>query len=303
MKIGIIGLGDIAHKAYLPVITTRNVDLHLCSRDEKKLSATGSQYRINNLHNNLDSLIKAGINAAFVHSATSSHYDIVHKLLENNVHVYVDKPVTDSYDTTQRLASLALSKNLLLKAGFNRRHAPACVQLKNVVNPNMIVMQKNRTSLPGDIRTFVFDDFIHVVDTLLFLSGGVAGDIDIKSRKSADKLSHLVISFTDAKGLTAIGIMNRDNGITEERLEVFSPTEKRLVVNLAETTIFKDKSEIKLVSDPWQPMLRQRGFESIVDDFIESVRSENAAVSTDLLATHKVCETIVERLLSQTTNN
>ncbi len=50
MKIGVIGLGDIARKAYLPVITTRSIDIHLCSRDKEKLSTIGDQYRISNRH-------------------------------------------------------------------------------------------------------------------------------------------------------------------------------------------------------------------------------------------------------------
>ena len=49
MKVGVIGLGDIARKAYLPVITTRDVDIHLCSRDKTKLADIGRQYRISKL--------------------------------------------------------------------------------------------------------------------------------------------------------------------------------------------------------------------------------------------------------------
>jgi virulence factor len=296
MKIGVIGLGDIARKAYLPLITTRSVDIHLCSRDENKLNSIGDQYRISNRHRDLDSLIKAGVKATFVHTATSSHEEIVGKLLENNIHVYVDKPVTDLYKTTEQLVSLAKSKNLILKAGFNRRHAPAYAQLKSIANPNMIVMQKNRVALPGDTRTFVFDDFIHVIDTLLFLVKGAPEKIDIKIRSTSGKLNHVVVSFMNAAGTTAIGIMNRDNGITEERLEVFSPSEKRVVVNLTETIICKDKSEIKLIPDPWMPMLKQRGFEDVIDDFIDGVRSSKTASYDEILETHKLCETIVSQI-------
>lgn len=280
MNVGIIGLGDIACKAYLPVITTRNVNLHLCSRDASKLSAIGKQYRISNLHTGIDSLIKAGITAAFVHTATSSHEQIVRQLLENNIHVYVDKPVTDSYETTATLVALAQSKDLLLKAGFNRRYAPAYSQMKTIINPNMIVMQKNRRSLPGEIRTFVFDDFIHVVDTLLFLMNDGDPKIHLESRIEGNKLYHLVVNFTIGN-MTAIGIMNRDSGLTEERLEVFSPAEKRVVADL---TAGK--------KDPWEPMLKTRGFEDIIDDFLQNKNPGYEA----LLRTHQVCETITRQL-------
>lgn len=281
MKVGIIGLGDIACKAYLPVITTRNVDLHLCTRDATKLAAIGKQYRVTNLHSDLDSLIKAGIEAAFVHTATSSHEQIIRTLLDNNIHVYVDKPVTDSYDTTKQLVDLAKSKSLLLKAGFNRRYVPAYSRLKNISDPNMIVMQKNRKSLPGNIRTFVFDDFIHVVDTILFLMNEGKPDINIDARIEGQQLYHLVVTFTIGK-MTAIGIMNRDSGVVEERLEYFSPNEKRVVVDLADVK-----------KDPWEPTLKTRGFEDIIDDFL-SMRSP--ADYNTILNTHRICEQLAQQL-------
>ena len=279
MKVGVIGLGDIARKAYLPVITTRDVDLHLCSQDKIKLTNIGRQYRISKLYNDVDLLIDAGIEVAFVHTATSSHESIVKKLLENNIHVYVDKPVTDSYITTTQLVALAKSKGLILKAGFNRRYAPAYAQLKSMVSPNMILLQKNRKLLPGEIRTFVFDDFIHVVDTLLFLMGEGPKDIVVNGKISGGRLHHLVMTLT-ANNMIGVGIMNRDSGTTEERLEIFSPSEKRTVVDLVDT---------KFPFDPWQTMLKTRGFENIIDDFLAKSESDYDGI----LKTHEICENIV----------
>jgi virulence factor len=281
MDVGIIGLGDIAVKAYLPVITTRDINLHLCSRDPNKLNTIGRQYRITNLHSNIDSLISAGIDAAFVHTATSSHEEIVRKLLENDINVYVDKPVTDSYDTTAELVDLARQKKLLLKAGFNRRYAPAYARLKDVGGANMILMQKNRKSLPGKIRTFIFDDFIHVVDTLLFLLNNNEPKIHVEARIEGQELYHLVVNFTVGK-TTAVGIMNRDAGVTEERLEIFSPNEKRVIIDLTDQN-----------KNPWQTTLKTRGFEDMIDDFL-SMRSD--ADYDAILRTHKICETIVHQL-------
>ncbi len=47
MKIGIIGLGDIAKKAYLPVLLEReNTQLVLCTRNEAVLQKLAEKYRI-----------------------------------------------------------------------------------------------------------------------------------------------------------------------------------------------------------------------------------------------------------------
>jgi virulence factor len=93
--------------------------------------------------------------------------------------------------------------------------------------------------------------------------------------------------------------MNRDAGVTEERLEVFSSNEKRVVTSLTETVIYKDNSEIKPLRDPWQPMLKARGFEDIIDDFLQL----KPASYGDILTTHEVCENIVTKLREPETTN
>ncbi len=296
LKIGVIGLGDIAQKAYLPVLCKKKLEAHLYTRDQVKLQSIGLQYRFTNLHSSLDSMISAGIAAAFVHTATASHEDIVTMLLNNNIHVFVDKPLTYHYDSTKKLLALAEGKRLILKVGFNRRCAPAIQKLKALHNVNMIVMQKNRRALPGDVRTFIFDDFIHVVDTLLHLLPYPVEQLIVNGKKKGNLLYHVVVQFVFADGLSAIGIMNRDSGTNEEKLEVFAAEEKRIVYNVTDTFVLKDKNEMKERVSDWESTLSKRGFEGMIDEFLRLVESENPLQQEDHLSTHKICEEIVNRL-------
>jgi virulence factor len=46
LRVGMVGLGDIAQKAYLPVLTARpDVELHLLTRDRAKLDRIGGRSR------------------------------------------------------------------------------------------------------------------------------------------------------------------------------------------------------------------------------------------------------------------
>ena len=133
LRIGIIGLGDIATKAYLPLVCARpELDIHLCSRNAQNTQRLAAQYRIANVHHQVDSLIKAGIQAAFVHTATIAHYPIVEKLLGAGVAVFVDKPLTLHLAQSEKLVRLAKERNTCLMIGFNRRYAPVYRQLKAV---------------------------------------------------------------------------------------------------------------------------------------------------------------------------
>lgn len=300
MKVGIIGLGDIATKAYLPVMGRKHLDTHVYTRDEHKLQELSAQYRFQHRHESLESIMDSGIHAAFVHTATASHEVIVEQLLERKIHVYVDKPVTYDYPSTARLVALAEQKNVMLMAGFNRRFAPAYSALSQLKYINMIVMQKNRKSLPGDIRGFVFDDFIHVIDTLLFLFPEREGKISVTGRKSEGLLYHVVVQLHAANGTTAIGIMNRDSGTVQESLEVFTSSEKWVVNNLIDTTVLKDSHALHHRVGDWESTLSKRGFEQITAYFLQAAASGQwpAKMQTDLLLTHRICENIVDLLQS-----
>ncbi|WP_030041438.1 Gfo/Idh/MocA family oxidoreductase, partial [Streptomyces resistomycificus] len=92
MKVGCIGLGDIAQKAYLPVLgTLPGVELHLQTRTPATLARVADGLRLpdGQRHADLDSLLAQGLDAAFVHAPTTAHPQIVTRLLEAGVPTYV----------------------------------------------------------------------------------------------------------------------------------------------------------------------------------------------------------------------
>jgi virulence factor len=298
LKIGVIGLGDIAQKAYLPVLCSKKIDIHLHTRTEDTLARIAGSYRIHNVHQDLESLIQSGIQGALVHAPTSVHYEIVEQLLQHNIHVYVDKPITYDYVTSEKLIALARERNVSLTVGFNRRFAPSYLRAKALGEPNMVVLQKNRNALPAEVRKFIFDDFIHVVDTLLLLFPYAIETMTIQGKKKGDLLSHVVLQLIAGSGAIAIGIMNRDSGTTEERLEVYTSEEKCVVHNVSEVVIQHDKQETKPGINDWETTLHKRGFEQIITSFLNTVESGRSPEGSDqhTLRTHKVCEEIVQKL-------
>ena len=91
MKIGMIGIGDIAQKAYLPILGTRHdIELSICSRNQQVVDQVGQQYRIAHRFATVKELIDSGIEAAFVHAATEVHPAILRELIQAGIHVCVD---------------------------------------------------------------------------------------------------------------------------------------------------------------------------------------------------------------------
>ncbi|GHA84580.1 Gfo/Idh/MocA family protein [Streptomyces termitum] len=301
MKIGCIGLGDIAQKAYLPVLATLpGVELHLQTRTPATLERVADILHLPaaRRHTDLGSLLSAGLDAAFVHASTAAHAEIATRLLDAGVPTYVDKPLAYEYADSERIVELAEKRGVSLAVGFNRRLAPSYAQCAD--HPReLILLQKNRIGLPEEPRTFVLDDFIHVVDTLRFLLPGEADHIDVRAR-IRDGLMHHVVLQLSGDGFTAIGMMNRMNGSTEEVLEVSGQDTKRQVVNLSDVIDHKGQPTLRRRGD-WVPVARQRGIEQAVLAFLDAVREGRTLSARDALRTHELCERVVREALEQAT--
>ncbi|WP_406859565.1 Gfo/Idh/MocA family oxidoreductase [Streptomyces sp. HUAS MG47] len=299
MRIGCIGLGDIAQKAYLPVLSTLpGVELHLQTRTPETLRRVGDSLHVpgTQRHGDLDALLSAGLDAAFVHAPTDAHPEIVARLLDAGVPTYVDKPLAYELADSRRLVELAEERGTGLAVGFNRRLAPGYAQCLD--HPReLILMQKNRIGLPEDPRTFVLDDFIHVVDTLRFLLPGPVEHTDVRARIRDGLLHHVVLQLS-GDGFTALGIMNRLSGSTEEILEVSGQDTKRQVLNLAEVVDHKGQPSVRRRGD-WVPVARQRGIEQAVHLFLDDVRAGRTTSARDALLTHELCEHVVRECLAQ----
>ncbi|MFH9180362.1 Gfo/Idh/MocA family protein [Streptomyces albogriseolus] len=293
MKVGCIGLGDIAQKAYLPVLAVQpGVELHLQTRTPATLARVGDALHLPaaQRHAGLDALIGAGLDAAFVHAPTDVHPRIVTRLLEAGVPTYVDKPLAYELADSERLVTLAEERGVSLAVGFNRRHAPGYAQCAD--HPReLILMQKNRVGLPEEPRRMILDDFIHVVDTLRFLVPGQVDDVTVRARTEDGLLHHVVLQLA-GDGFTALGVMNRLSGSTEEILEVSGQDTKRQVVNLAEVIDHKGQPTVRRRGD-WVPVSRQRGIEQAVLAFLDAVRAGKTLSARDALATHELCERVV----------
>ncbi|MGW7631726.1 Gfo/Idh/MocA family protein [Streptomyces griseoincarnatus] len=293
MKVGCIGLGDIAQKAYLPVLAVQpGVELHLQTRTPATLERVGDSLHLPaaQRHAGLDALIAAGLDAAFVHAPTDVHPQIVTRLLEAGVPTYVDKPLAYELADSERLVALAEERGVSLAVGFNRRHAPGYAQCAD--HPReLILMQKNRVGLPEEPRRMILDDFIHVVDTLRFLVPGQVDDVTVRARAEDGLLHHVVLQLA-GDGFTALGVMNRLSGSTEEILEVSGQDSKRQVLNLAEVIDHKGQPTVRRRGD-WVPVSRQRGIEQAALAFLDAVRVGRTLSARDALASHELCERVV----------
>ncbi|CCH33396.1 Gfo/Idh/MocA family oxidoreductase [Actinosynnema sp. NPDC047251] len=291
VPVGVIGLGDIARKAYLPVLCALpGLVPHLMTRSRDTVDRIGDAYRVPDRHTTLDGLIEAGVRAAFVHAPTERHHGIVTRLLDAGVDVFVDKPLSYSLAESRELVALARERGRCLAVGFNRRFAPAYVAA--LEHPrDLVLLQKDRRDDAGDVRTVVLDDFIHLVDTLRMLAPATADDVRVRGSVVDGRLHHVVLDL-DGPGFTGTAVMNRLGGTADEVLQTAGANSRREVVNLTRVV----ENGVPQRTDDWASTGRRRGFEAMCEHFLDAVRSGRRLDAGDALATHELCERIIAEL-------
>ncbi len=301
LRIALLGLGDIAKKAYLPILANHSqVEPVLCTRNTDTLSQLSAQYRIQHCYSNVGELIESRPDAVMVHSNTGTHYQFAKQCLEAGIPVFVDKPLSLYAHECEDLVQLAQDNGLLLYAGFNRRFAPLIRSLAQKANPVQISWQKHRVNLPDEPREFVFNDFIHVLDGLRFLCPGPIKDLQVFSRYVGHKLGAVEVRWQQGDSqLTAS--MNRISGITEECIEFYVAGEKTRLEGLDSGHYYHNGHSEQLGFGDWESTLHKRGFNAMLQDWINMLEQSKIPTShyQDILGTHTLCEQVVSQLSQQ----
>ncbi|MFM4669132.1 Gfo/Idh/MocA family protein [Aeromonas media] len=297
MRIALIGLGDIAQKAYLPLLASdERVTPLLCTRNPQVLDKLARQYRIAECFTEVDALLASRPDAVMIHAATAVHLELAVQCLRAGIPTFVDKPLCDSLAGVESLANLALAQDCPLFVGFNRRYLPAMADAR--AQPlTELHWQKHRHDLPGLPRQFLFDDFIHVLDSLCCYGGAPTGDLHAVLRRSSQQPELMAgVSVVWQSGQVAVsGGMNRTAGLTEERIDAYGDNLSLHIENCTRGTIARDKTVQTLAPDDWQPVLAQRGFVAMLDHWyqqIEAGRADGMLVES-YLQSHRLAERLV----------
>lgn len=309
MKVAIVGLGDIAQKAYLPVITQlADVEPIFCTRNSDTLKALGHKYRVNHLCQNYRDVMALKPDAVMIHAATSAHRDIAQFFLEQGIATFVDKPLADTAHDVEFLYDVAERCNQPLYVGFNRRHIPLYNQYIPQLSQGQtgeltsLRWEKHRYNLTGDIRTFVFDDFIHPLDSINLNAQSTLDQVYVTRQFEGDKLARLDVQWQVGETLLHAS-MNRQFGVTKERVSA-TYTNKALEFDSFTSGRVWEKSQESVVAlKDWTPMLASKGFEAMISDWLNVASSGKIAseVIARNIATHQLAEQLVEQL-SQESN-
>ncbi len=303
LRIGVVGLGGIAQKAWLPVLGAAD-DWTLqaaWSPGKEKALRICDAWRIPYA----DSLeqLAAQCDAVFVHTSTASHFEVVSRLLNAGVHVCVDKPLADKLNEAESLVELAARRKLTLMVGFNRRFAPLYRELKmQMGSAASLRMDKHRSDSVGhDLRFTLLDDYLHVVDTALWLAGGTAR----LSGGSLQTTAHGEMLYAEhhfsTPQLEVTTSMHRRAGSQREWVQAVTDGALYGVCDMREWQEERGQGLMMRPVPGWQTTLEQRGFVGCARHFIECVQNQTVpeTAGEQALLAQRVVEKLWREAMSE----
>ncbi|HAV2258915.1 TPA: Gfo/Idh/MocA family oxidoreductase [Raoultella ornithinolytica] len=303
LRIGVVGLGGIAQKAWLPVLGAADgwtLQAAWSPGKEKALRICDA-WRIPYA----DSLeqLAAQCDAVFVHTSTASHFEVVSRLLHAGVHVCVDKPLADKLNEAESLVELAARRKLTLMVGFNRRFAPLYRELKTQMGgAASLRMDKHRSDSVGhDLRFTLLDDYLHVVDTALWLAGGTASLSGGSLHTTAQGEMLYAEHHFSTPQLEVTTSMHRRAGSQREWVQAVTDGGLYAVCDMREWQEERGQGVIMRPVPGWQTTLEQRGFAGCARHFIECVQNQTVpeTAGEQALLAQRVVEKLWREAMSE----
>ena len=127
LKVGIIGGGGIAQVAHLPVLKKlKGIEvMALCDPDLPKARAVADRFGIKDAFDDIEELLRyESLDAVVICSPNHLHESHILAALSANLHVLVEKPLTMTTASVQRILRAVEKRDRVLMVGMNHRYRP-----------------------------------------------------------------------------------------------------------------------------------------------------------------------------------
>ncbi len=179
LNLALIGVGHLGAK-HLKVLSQLSSKVNLvaaCDLQKERTIRLARQYDVPFV---ADYKQLAGkVDAVDICVPTVGHFEVAKFFLENNAHVFVEKPITYSLDEADKLIELAKRKNLKLQVGHVERFNSAFQGIKHFTRDPLFIECHRLNQFPHrslDIGV-VMDLMIHDIDIILGLNAATIKNI------------------------------------------------------------------------------------------------------------------------------
>ena len=223
IRVGVIGLGYLGKFHYQKYIANKHVDLKAVVDTDQSNFSNITDNKVKKLKKYQD--IIEDVDAVSIVTPTQTHYKVAKYFLENNKHVLLEKPMTETVAQAKTLNNIAKKNKCILQIGHLEQFNPAIRKLrKSSCKPQFIEVHRLCQFNPraNDVDV-VLDLMIHDIDIVLSLINKKIKNIEVSGKSILTSLTDIVnvrIKFEDdiIANLTASRISTKN----ERKMRIFS---------------------------------------------------------------------------------
>jgi predicted dehydrogenase len=189
-----------------------------------------------------------GVDAVSIVTPTPGHFLIARDVLEHDIDVMIEKPITTTVDQAEELIEISKSRGRLIQVGHLERFNPAFVAAGKMIQHPVFIEsnRKSRYQPRGTDVSVVLDLMIHDIDLVLSL---VISEItDVKAAGMRFVSEHLDVAnarIEFANGCVANISASRISPVNERKMNVYQQN-AHIFIDFAshETTVLKKGNRI-----------------------------------------------------------
>jgi predicted dehydrogenase len=316
LRAGFIGAGNFTKAVLLPNIKKIGAFSleSVCTSTGVSAHAACKKYGFRIMTTSVDKLIKnPDINTVFITTPHNTHALYILKALEENKHVFVEKPLciheNELQEIQEKINALSKENHLpILQVGYNRRFVPLLRLMKDTCKdvPVMINYRINAGVIPishwiqnneiGGGR--IIGEVCHFVDTCIFLAGSMPVKVYASTAiahdrtiPDADNVS-IIINFSNGSIATITYYAFGNKSLPKESIELFAFGKAMQLDDFKKLKIYKGNNK-KTVSK----FNQDKGFSNELKAFETAVKTGVPAIPLDeVFAVSKTTFCILESI-------
>jgi len=314
LKVGVIGVGSMGKNHVRSYAALKNICnlIGVYDVDQQLAQEIADSYGVKSF-SSLDKLMEE-VDAVNIATPTTTHYNIAKKALNNNLHILLEKPITDTIDQAEKLLQEASDRDLTIQVGHIERFNPAIQALPDLLQGEEIIAMDVKRMGPYNPRIadtdVVQDLMIHDIDVVSSITPTSVKKVSsfgsiIKSKGHIDyAVSNLLMENDIIATLTASRVTNKKvrklSIITHESYIELDYIQKKII--LTNKSAFKEggfsrENELEEVFNEAEEPLKMQ-----LSHFVNSVENETRPLinGSDGLEALKLTKEIQKQIYNQT---
>lgn len=138
MRIGILGCGKIAERHLTGYRKIDGVEIFVSDLTLDKAKSLSQEYEVSYVEDPDDLIENRNIDAIDVCVPTKHHAEVILKALENDKHIFCEKPLTNNLKDAEKIKERAEESKKVVMSGYLYRFHPAFEKVKEVLEEKII---------------------------------------------------------------------------------------------------------------------------------------------------------------------